>query len=311
MNKYRVLIVDDKEHHLKIAKEAIAFKYEQWSIEKNIAHIKVNENGDNQYSIDEKSIENIAKLSANPFDLLLLDFAYYIEGGYQNIRNKLEEEYRDKSYTVSDSEKYIFNPKTLVEKGKIQLKENSDKRLYKWFEKNFEGHKGPVYGYTYNEKETEHLIFNLNHSKDKLLETFSKSKHIEMKGTRQDIFNNMDFENINEKNKEIYPFILAKYLEQLIKIEITKREVESAKYIKIKRTSKTIGALVLFGVIMGACSNFFGSLIVGFFKENEFLIALIFICFTIIIIIGVGTLVVHFLEKLLPKLINEKAKIEE
>ena len=218
---------------------------------------------------------------------------------------QLEEEYRNKSYTVSDSEKYIFNPETLVKEGKSQLKENSDKKLYKWFEKNFEGHKGSVYGYTYNEKETEHLIFNIKQCENKLLKTFSKSKHIDMKGTRQDIFNNRDFENINEKNKEIYPFILAKYLEQLIKIEITKREVESAKYIKIKRTSKMIGVLVLLGVLMGACSNFFGSLIVQFSKEGEFLIAF-FICFSIIISISVGTLVIHFLEKLLPKLIKDK-----
>jgi hypothetical protein len=137
---------------LKLQKNLILSLYQPfgklWNIEINIAHIKINQCGDNdEYFIDEESIKNITKLSVAPFDLLMFDIAYYIEGGYEDIYNKLLQQFDD-NYTFSIIEKYVFNPKILVEENLKRLKNNNNKNLYKWFNKNFVGHKGSIYGYT-------------------------------------------------------------------------------------------------------------------------------------------------------------------
>jgi hypothetical protein len=116
----------------------------------------------------------------------------------------------------------------------------------------------------YIEEKRVRLFYNLEQCQDILRRTFNNvdPNRIEMKGTRKEIFNESEFENIRKQNERYYSFILAKYLEQLIKIEITKQKIENAQYIKIKRTSKVIGALVFLGILIGASSEFFGSLIV-------------------------------------------------
>ena len=308
MNKYRVLIIDDRLNNLKTAKDLILSLYQPfdrlWNIEVNTAHIIINQ-CDDKYSIDEDSIKNIAKLSIEPFDLLMFDIAYYIEGGSEDIYKQLSQQF-DENYTFSVLEKYVFNPKTLVEEGLKQLKNNNNRNLYKWFNKNFVGHKGAIYGFTFIEEKWAKLFYNIEQCRDILIKTFKNAdlNRIEMKGTRKEIFNETEFENIRKNNERYYSFILAKYLEQLIKIEIIKQEVENAKYIKIKRTSKVIGSLIFLGLIIGASSEFFGSLIVELIQKREFLIASVCIGFTMIVIVFGGKTVVHVLEKNIPKLLN-------
>ena len=315
MSKYRILIIDDRLNNLKTAEDVISSTYRPfdkiWSIEKEIAHIKVNK-CDDEYSIDKQSIINIANLSAKPFDLLLFDIAYYIEGGSNEIYEKLFSKYNE-NYSFDVLEEYVFNPKSLVAEGRKQLE--NDNILLKQFNKNFVGHKGGIYGYTFIEDRWKILFYDLKKCKDILRETFSNAdpKRIEVEGTRKEIFNDSEFGKIrNEKDGErYYSFILAKYLEQLIKIEITKQEIENAKYTKIERTSKVIGSLVFLCVVIGACSEFIGSLIIESFTAEKFWVVLVCVCIIILGIIFGGRLVLHFIENILPKLFYDNNQDKE
>jgi len=313
MNKYRVLIIDDRLNNLEMARDVILSTYQPfdkiWNIEIEIAHIQVYQDSD-KYHIDKQSIIKIAELSSKPFDLLLFDIAYYLKGGSEKIYEELSSKY-DENYSFDILEEYVFNPKTLVKEGCKQLKESHEKDLYKYFNKNFVGHKGGIYGYTFIEEKWKNLFYDLDYCRNMLIKTFPQTdpKRIVMKGTRKEIFND-SFGHIRTENERYYSFILAKYLEQLINIEITKQEIEAAKYIKIKRTSKVIGSLVFFCVLLGACSEFFGSLIIGLFEKGENLTASIFICFTILGIVLGGKFVLHFIESLMPKLFNDKTEDE-
>jgi len=318
MNKYRVLIVDDRLNNLETARDVISSNYQlfdnTWKIEKEIAHIKVIE-CDGKYSIDKQSIINIATLSSQPFDLLLFDIAFYIEGGSNKVFEILNSIYEKGTYSFKrDLEKYVFNPNSLVAEGRKYLKKNNKNNLLDQFNKNFVGHKGKIYGYTFIEDRWKRIFYNLKQCKDILQDTFPNTdKPIEVEGTRQEIFNdNEEFAKLrnNKEGEKYYSFILAKYLEQLIKIEIAKKGIEDAKYITAKRTSKLIGSLVFLCALIGACSEFFGSLIIESFKDKQYLIALVCLCFTIFIVVLSGKFVLHFIENLMPKLFKDKTEDE-
>ena len=128
--------------------------------------------------------------------------------------------------------------------------------------------------------------------------------------TRRELFNDTKFEVVKEKNEGYYIFILAKYLEKIIMLDISNnifcREISDTTYVKIKRTSTVtiIGLFVLLCSLLGACTQFFGGLILESFQKKELLTAFVFIFFTLFFIILGGRLVLYVIEKILPKWLN-------
>jgi hypothetical protein len=302
--KYRVLIVDDKKEALDTDETSINTTYHSsdsvWNIEINTVHINVvnqdnQDNQDNQYHIDENSINQLAQLAENPFDLLLLDF------GYRTVDVDYIYSLMKDGFSLEIFEKHILNPKRLTEEGNKLL---STQKVYNSFYKNFVKHKGNIIVYTYNSEKDRKIFPKISTYCYKVVKAaFTHAANITVIDTRKEIFNGTKFESIKSENEPYYYFILAKYKEQLIRIEIAKKEISIAKYIKIKKTTKIIGLITLFGLLIGAGSEFFGSLIVDLFKNNQTLIASIILIFTLIIILFGGKLLLWLIERSMKNLL--------
>jgi len=300
--KYRILIVDDNEECLKVVKAIIPRSYKDWEIDINTVHIQVEKIGEGNYCIATETISEIASLSVQPFDLILMDF------GYRHKDLKLEDIFtKCPSRSVTEFEKYMLNPHTLVTQGHKCL----DNKSFQNFYNNFECFNKTIHVYTYNSTKAREFMPTVDsYCENKVKDAFQHAT-VNMLDTRKELFNDAKFEKVKDGNDEYYYFILAKYLKQLIILDISNnifnKEISDARHIKIKQTSTVIGALVLFCSLLGASTQFFGSLIVVFFQTRDFLMAIVFILFTLIIIIFGGTLVLYFIKKILPKLLNNNA----
>jgi len=280
--KIRILILDDISAHLNKIEDVLKSTTYQvsnknWKIEIIAIKVVVVEQG-GKFSFDTNCIKEIEQASCNPFDLLLLDIGYRhedlkIDQHLQPMYEKDPQNY----YSRTWKSKGCLSPDDLVMASK-----NSN------FKKKFVGHKNSIFGYTYIPSGKEHLFYTVEKCKDLLTEAFPNAR-IEMKGTREELFRNFP-EVINEK--EFYPYILAKYLEKLIYIEILKKEINNAKHLKIKRTSIAVGILVFICGILGACSEFIGSLIFKLFQEGNFLTAILCVIGFFVSIIICGALIV-------------------
>lgn len=304
--KYRVLIVDDKLNVLENAKELIRPEFnllnERWNIEIETLHVKVNgDDTEEKYFIEEQTFLNLGKVSDKPFDLLLLDFGFRKPDS--DIFEKIKKRYGD-NFGFSELEGFIFNPRNLVEEGLKVLNRKHLKKGFLAFQNNFVNHKGTIFIYTFIPEKWRKYVQNSTLRENITKRTFPNAKSIELIDTRKEIFNDTEFESL--KSERYYSFIISKFLEQVVQLEIAKESISKAKYIKVQRTSKVIGLIVLFGAFIGASSEFFGDLIVGFFKSNQIIVGIVFVLFTLLLILFGGKLLVYLLEKGLKKLLSDE-----
>lgn len=298
--EYRVLIVDDKKDCLEMT-DIISRSYKDWNIEINPVHIQVEKIDDDNYSIAMESISEIANLSVQPFDLILLDFGYR----HKDLElMTIFEKCRDSKYNFK---KYMLDPHTLVTQGRKYLDNNS----FQNFNKNFVCFNKNIHVYTYNPTIAREFMPDVDNYCTNRVQTAFEAATIKVHDTRRELFNDIKFEEVKKNNEDYYYFILAKYLENLIRLEISNniidKEISDKTYIKIKRSSTVtvIGSLVLLCSLLGACTQFFGGLIVELFQKRDLLTAFVFFFFTLIIIILGGRLVLYVIENILPKLLKK------
>lgn len=220
MEKYRVLIVDDKLDCLNMAKAIINNRpYKGRMIQIVTSHIRVEKSNNDCYRIKKESITEIAQLSTQPFDLLLLDFGYIEKGVVL------------KDLTLDEFEKRVLNPSILVNQGLEYLKKEADENLCKCFYDNFVSFSKNICIYTFvsedNRKnfpiggDIEGYCFN------KAKDAFEHAANITVKDTRKEIFNGPLFEEIKTNKEEYYNFILNQYLELLIFLDIADKEIDA------------------------------------------------------------------------------------
>jgi len=227
--KFRVLLLDDKENHLNIIKDALHLTTYQvfdkiWTIEIEAVNIIVVKKEDKTFDFDASCIQKIEKASIEPFDLLILDIGYLhkdlkIEEHLRPIFEENELEYRSNQKWKQFG---ALSPDNLV---LVEIHENSN------FKKNFVGHENSIFGYTYIRHGQEKLFYDEEGCLKMLNKSFRNAalnNNIKLEGTRKKLFyNSPEFEGINEKL--YYPYILSQYLEKLIHIEIWKKEAGNLK----------------------------------------------------------------------------------
>jgi len=293
--KIRVLILDDISIHLEKIMEVIQPVYQvfekNWKIDIIPIEVIVLEK-DGNFSFDKSCIKKIEEASSEPFDLLLMDLGYR-PSHLTQMGHILEEKYNENNNHITPKiwkSCGLLSPDDLVRGS-----ENSN------FKKNFVEHKKTIFGYTYTPGEWERLFYSIDGCKSMLTSAFPSARYIEAKGTRQELFNNNPkFEKI--KDEEFYPYILAKYLEKLVHIEILKKEITNAKHLKIKRSFKAVGIFIFICGLLGACSEFVGGIVFKFLYEKDYLQAFFVIIGFFASVIFFGAVIVNISKRKLYEL---------
>ncbi|MFC0878804.1 hypothetical protein ACE01N_19570 [Saccharicrinis sp. FJH2] len=308
METYNVLIVDDKEPILKYAKDAIrpelTLEGEKYLIDVSTLHVSIGGDDNNEsFFIEEETFQKLGELSNKSYDIIFLDFGFVKPKC--DILNVLKSKFGD-SFGISELEGYVFNPRNLVEQGIKVLNRKHNKKVYTNFIENFVNHKKNIIIYTYISSEWSKYVQNTTLRENITKRTFPQAKNIDLIDTRSEIFDNSKFDSIKKEFPQYYDYIVSKFLENIIHLEISKESIEKAKYIKVKKTTKVLAFLIVFGALIGASTEFFGQLIFKAFEENQYILAISLIVLTIIGILTAGRLLIYLLEKKLTDLIKNE-----
>lgn len=300
MKVFRVLIVDDKDIVLNRIKYEITPKLlicgEEWKIE--VVTIHVNVQGDDnseEYYIDDSTISNLEDALKKRFDLLLLDFGYLKKGS--NIIQSTVEKYGDE-FSLTKLAGKLLNPADLIE----NCFESSRRRgtNIKNIRKNFIGHKSKIIIYTYIPPKTKKYVPSTAVRENITNDLFPKANSIEIIDTSSELFNESEFEDKYDQN--FYSYLVAKLLNKVIQNEISEMIIKKSKYIKVARTTKATGLIVLIGGLLGASSEFIGDLVVSMIANKQITAAVILTLSVFVVIVFLGKFLVSFLEKNLDKL---------
>ncbi len=308
MKTYNVLIIDDKEPILRHAKDAIqpelTLEGEKYVIDVSTLHVAVGGDDNNEsFFIEEETFQKLGELSNKSFDIIFLDFGFVKPNC--DILQILRTKFGD-YFGISELEGYVFNPRNLVEQGIKVLNRKHNKNVYANFVENFVNHKKNIIIYTYISSDWSKYVQNTTLRENITKRTFPKARKIDLLDTRSELFDNSKFDYIKEKSPKYYDYLITKFLENIIHLEIAKESIEKAKYIKVKKTTNVLAFLIVFGALIGATTEFFGQLIFKAFADDQFIIAISLILFTIIGIITSGRLLIYLLEKKLSDLLKNE-----
>lgn len=307
MNTFRVLVVDDKKIVLDRIKYDVEHKVkvgdEDWKVEIVTLHVKVE--GDDkkeEFYIDESTIAELGKASKNPFDLILLDFGYKKENS--PIIQKIIDKY-GKDANLSKLDGKLLNPYDLIKASIDICNKKKNKEYLKNIKNNFINHKKEIIIYTYTQPNIKKFFPSTAIRENITFDSFPSSKKIELLDTSLELFNDEEFtEKFDEK---YYSYLIARYLNKIIQFKIAEESIIHSKYIKVTRTTKSISLIILIGGLIGAISEYIGSLMIKFVEQDQILPAILLLLFIIIVGVFLGKILIDFLEKRLKKLFIEES----
>ena len=300
-NKFRVLIVDDKQTVLDATKDLNGNKIEICGTKYiiDLIRLKVEIVGtQNDYRISESTLDLLNQYCKFSFDLILIDFGYTKQG--QNTVEefiKLQKENQDLSNKdhLSNKElldKIVLNPSHIVEAI------SSNKEKLKNSVKNFINHENNVHVYTYIPNIFEKIYTNVEVRKNITNQVFSKAPKINIIDSREELFNDVQFEKIHEREKEYYPFLITKFLSKIIQIEISEYLLKSNlhikyKFEKIRKSNREISSSI---IIPSIIAGIFIPLFLNSIEDGNYFIAGSLLL-SLIIIIAFSIVVPRIIEK--------------
>lgn len=301
MPKYRVLVVDDKRAVLDSIRDNVGVSMDHYNhkydVELFFLKVEVIKSEDD-YKISDETISNLNELCREPFNLLLLDFGYIMNG--LNIGDEIDRlqiifpEKNQKQLL----EQVLINPSHIV-KQIATYPTNKIKNI----QKNFQFHNGPIYVYTYIPRRFEEHYTSADVRKNVAKRLFKKAFKVSVIDTRLELFNNTQFDNIHEQYRDYYSYIIAKYLSVIIQNEILnyiiiQKEKTEMKYRKIKENSRL---KLLAAMLLSILSGFLIPTIWDLFK-NTALSVIVITAFSLFVAVA-------FLTIFLKKIENENNKL--
>lgn len=302
MEKFRVLVVDDKDIVLNSFRNTISpvFEINKTKYECELTTVHVNVIGDDQreeYHIADSTILDLADKCAKPFDLILLDYGYRMERSDIIERVFIRE---GTNFSLKSLNGKLLNPNDLIQQCNEYANRNDNKYIMANIGKNFIDHKGKIYLYTYTPLIRKHYLPSSQFRETITINLFKKASEIEVLDTRVLLFNDDQF--VDKYDDHYYSYLISVYLNSIIKIELLNKIDKKNKYIKVSKTSKALGFIVIIAGSYGATSEFLGGTIVSLLeKQNYILATVLLILFVVSIIIG-STLLIHFFENRFSKL---------
>lgn len=257
-NKFRVLLVDDKQPVLDAANAWIEHKMIVNQKEITIDLLKLHVDvivDENNYKISEQTFANLNKLCRDTFDIIFMDYGFVKSGINTEKEVKKYHELNPTFTKQSCINKIVLNPSHIVNEILYNRKD------LKNIKKNFISFNGTIFIYTFIPNSLELYLNNTDVRKNVTDQHFPNAK-IKIIDSRKELFNNSAF--VSKHDPEYYPFLISKYLSKIIHIEIAESLLKDSDEIKKKFENIKINNRLL------ALSVILPSLLAGVFIPSLF-----------------------------------------
>ncbi len=296
MDKFRVLIVDDKEIVLETLKNNIKTKFnagvDRYDIELLLLHVNViGDDTKEEYQISDTTIKQLIEYSKEPFDLILLDFGFRMSDS--NIIDRIVKRYGNQLNLKSLDGK-LLNPNDLVKETIEYARKKMGRTSFNNLNANLINHKNKIILYTYTPPSLKYFFPSSQLRESITTGLFPQASEINVIDTRALFFNDEQF--VNKYDEKFYSYMVSVYLQKIIDCEMWESLLKKAKYIKISKTTKSVGLIVLFAGIYGAITEFLVDIIINLFNSNLYIVASIIILLVVISVVIGGKLVINVFE---------------
>ncbi|MDC9723298.1 MAG: hypothetical protein PSN34_11110 [Urechidicola sp.] len=288
MKEFNVLVIDDKPKVLTAIKreceQTLTVNNKQFRV--NVETIKVDvEKVDGKFTIKNKTIKDIDKICRNPFDFILVDYAYANKESEKCMQDIIKE--KGDSFTIDDLDNMLLTIRDLVNKTRENKRSNSK------ISKLFLEYNRTVILYTRNPKKFV-KYFPPTEIKQRTTDRVFPNAKVIVINTSEQLFSR----NFEDKyDLAYYAYLVSKYLEKLVEIEIYKKEFTHYKKTILKKYPKLLYLISVIGITLGAISEYSGGLLIDFVQDKEYPAAIIlFFSIVVLVIIG-GVFLFKFLEK--------------
>ena len=290
---FRVLLLDDKKTVLDAMRDWIEPEYiiadEEFKIELLRLHVDVVKNN-GQYEFTTKFFEELHNYCNRSFQLVFLDFGFVQQGV-----KALDELERAKSQHPQKTVRELIDT-IILNPSHVVMQSERFPKLYKRIKKNFIDYCNNLYIYTYIPSKIEQEYTSADVRKNITNKQFPKAK-LKIIDARKELFNNSKFDN--KYDSEFYPFLISKFLSNIIKLEICEFLLNDTKIIrkKAKEIQKNDKIIALTIIIPSITAGVFVPSLFSSIERGQYTIAFAFLMMLVIIV---------FVLTIVPKILNNK-----
>lgn len=165
----------------------------------------------------------------------------------------------------------------------------------------------PIYLHTYTPQGIVPFVGNVTDRIRKVRQVFPNAI-ISSIDTRSEFYNSDEFDWPNpnsQKDDKYYPYQLAVFFDQIVQKEIIRKELKQNKYLRIKRTTLSVGVISAIGAAIGFAGSWIGNLVAATIKSQGYFHAFIISISLLFVLIIVGAacpfLFENWMQKIIPK----------
>jgi len=288
MNIFKILIVDDNlvvksRLEKELSNRKITFNGNEWTLNIKSIHVGLEEKG-GHYSVTKKTLECINEACSESFDLILMDYGYITEKGYNTYKERLQEEKGD--FTVQIMDGILLSPTDIA----VGIRQGRYRKALK----NMVGHTGDVIIYTYTPHEHKRFYPSTDIRENVSNEVYQSARSVKVINTSEELFNDAEFHEKHSDN--YYSFIVSKFLLKEITIKIAKKVIDQEQSLRKKNAINLFSSIAVLSGFVGVFNELAGGLIFRFGLAGQHHYAIAGTLVTIILVV-IGVRSVKFLLK--------------
>ncbi len=165
----------------------------------------------------------------------------------------------------------------------------------------------PVYLHTYTPKGLDDIVGTVAERIKKASQVFPHAQ-INAIDTRSELFKNdvFDWPSFpSMKNEKYYPYQLAVLFDQVVKKEVIRKELQSSRYLRIKRTTFSVSVISALGAGIGFTGAWLGNILAESIRDGDYLIGGMLAVFLLSALVVLGAVCPFLFEKWMQKIMPE------
>lgn len=318
INYFRVLIIDDDLEVIKrlperILREQRYFEGRTWSIDLRVVHVKVEKINENHYQIANSTFEELASACSQPPHLILADYGYAQKEIISTLKHLSdqgkeikEEDLIGKVFTTADLAAAV--QKFILDSSVDSYKRNSLK-------KNFLESSAKLYLYSYTSKDFIKALRGVEARANRTKAALPNCKVIPV-DTKHEFYNGEEFDypNPTKHDGKFYAHLVGGLINHLIQIEFIEHILEDAKrlkYVRVRRSTVSVGIIVALGGAIGAFSEWLGGRVLDLFSHGFLVPAFTIVGLAVVFILIIGLVVPVAFERVMTGLLTKRQIDEE
>jgi hypothetical protein len=290
---FRAVVIDDDETVLsrvrgRVGTEARIFEGTAWQVELITVRVGLERGYNGRYGFTTQTFTDLTDALAAPPDVLLLDYGF--------MNRERTEYWRDRHgqgsvITRNDLHGDFLTPVDLADAIQSAISQGGINHVAAArLKRHFLAFAGPLVLYTMASRPFVVALGEVEDRRCHVARSFKGASSVEAVDSNYEFYNREQFHS-TKHDSDFYAHLISGHLDRVIQIKLLEAmlaEASNLKYVRVKRSVGSVGAVVALGAGIAAVADFLGSQITWLMRSGSYTEAALVCGFALLLVFAVG-----------------------